>query len=260
MATAVVAVARENGVSLTAAGLAFYTFNSLVPLLLFVVIGATAFGRLESSVVLFERVADVDADAVLSTTDAVVGGGTGRRRAALIAAAILGWSALTMVQSVNTAFGSVYGIREERTLSGTVADSLLVLGTVVLAVIPSIAGLALAVATDALAARLASVPLLFVALLGAFVPMYYRFPAEGVTLGEAVPGAAATAVTWTACAVGFRLYVVTAESVRLYGVAGGVMLLLTWLYVGSLALVLGAVLNAVLAGRVDADERWKVSV
>jgi membrane protein len=35
-----------------------------------------------------------------------------------------------------------------------------------------------------------------------------------------------------------------------------VILLLTWLYVGSFALLVGVVLNAVVAGRVEAEREW----
>lgn len=34
------------------------------------------------------------------------------------------------------------------------------------------------------------------------------------------------------------------------------ILLLTWLYVGSFALLVGVVLNAVVAGRVEAEREW----
>ena len=53
----------------------------------------------------------------------------------------------------------------------------------------------------------------------------------------------------------FRLYVTLSSSVRLYGVAG-VLLVLSWLYVGDLALLLGAATNAVLGGYVDLDADW----
>jgi hypothetical protein len=43
------------------------------------------------------------------------------------------------------------------------------------------------------------------------------------------------------------------RSVQPYGVAGAVLLVLSWLYVGSTTLLLGVVLTAVLAGRVEVD-------
>lgn len=48
----------------------------------------------------------------------------------------------------------------------------------------------------------------------------------------------------------------TAESVHLYGVAGAVLVVLSWLSLDGLALLAGVVLDAVPAGRVAPDETW----
>lgn len=257
VATSVYAVSRERGVTLVASGLAFSLVNTLIPLLLFVLVGATTFDLLEWLVSIAAAVGDVDPDRILETTRSMLGDGAGRTRAAAIATVILGYSSFTTFQATNMAFGHVYGARRERSVRRTVANSLLALAAVACSLpLLAVVGVALAVLTDDIVVRLASVPLLFGALFGVFVPMYARFPEPAVTLREALPGAALAAVSWTVGAVGFRLYVVTAESVELYGVAGGVMVLLTWLYLGSLSLLVGVVLNAVLADRVDADDAW----
>lgn len=257
VARSVYAVSRERGVTLVASGLAFYLFNSLIPLALFVLVGATAFDRLEGLVTAAAAVGDVDPDRILETTRSVLGDGAGRTRATAIATVILAYSSFTTFQATNMAFGHVYGARREGSVRRTVANSLLALTAVAcsLALLAGV-GVALAVLTDDAVVRLASVPLLFVSLFAVFVPMYARFPKSEVTIREALPGAALAAVSWTVGAVGFRLYVVASESVELYGIAGGVMLLLTWLYLGSLSLLVGVVLNAVLADRVEADEAW----
>ena len=54
---------------------------------------------------------------------------------------------------------------------------------------------------------------------------------------------------WTLLETGFRSYAVIASQFDVYGVLGVVLLLVTWYYVGSMALLVGAALNAVLAGR-----------
>lgn len=257
VARSVYAVSRERGVTLVASGLAFYLFNALIPLLLFVLVGATAFDLLEWLVPIVAAVGDVDPDRILETTRSLIGDGAGRTRATVIATVILVYSSFTTFQATNMAFGHIYGARRHGSLRRNVANSLLAL--VVVACSMSLlagVGVALAALTDDVVVRLASVPLLFAALFVVFVPMYARFPRPAVTLRESLPGAALAAVSWTVGAVGFRLYVVTAESVELYGVAGGVMVLLTWLYLGSLSLLVGVVLNAVLADRVEPDEAW----
>ncbi|MFP8953813.1 YihY/virulence factor BrkB family protein [Natrialbaceae archaeon A-arb3/5] len=259
IARAVFAVARENRVTLVSAGLAFYMFNALIPLLLFVIIGITTFGWAEHVLDVTTPVLGFDGDSVLSMTDSVIGDGTGRVRAALIAAGILGWSSVTMFQSVNMAFSHVYGTQPENSRVRTGLNTLLILATVVLAVVLLILVHAvLSVVMVPVAATTVSVPLLILLLFAIFLPMFYQFPPPSVTVREVLPGAVFTAVSWVVCAVSFRIYVATSESVELYGIAGGVMLLLTWLYLGSLSLLVGVVLNAVLAGRVEADNRWAV--
>lgn len=255
-----IGVARENGVALVSAGLAFYMFNSLIPLLLFLIIGLTTFGWMESLLALLNPALSSDVDTLVSTMETVIGEGAGRRRAGLIAAGVLAWSSFTMFQSVNRAFGHVYDVQAERSPIETVLDTLLILATVVITVgLLLVVHIGLSSVMGGTGATVVSVPLLLLTLFGIFLPMFYTFPPSSVTVREALPGAVLTAVAWTLCAVGFRIYVVTSESVELYGVAGGVMLLLTWLYIGSLALLLGVVLNAVLADRVSADERWRIS-
>ncbi|EMA59254.1 YihY/virulence factor BrkB family protein [Halorubrum lipolyticum] len=258
LAAAVIALARENDIGIVASGVAFYLFNSLVPLLLFLFIGLSATDRLGPAVELVGAVAGIDVRAFLGLLDSIVGDDADRRRAAVIAGLILLWSSLRLVQAINVSFQTIHNVRHEHSLLGTVLDSLLVFATIIL-VVPAVSLLAVAltVLTDVSALRLISAPLLCVVLFGGFLPMYSRFSDPETTLPQAFPGAALAAVAWALCAVGLRLYVSTSESVRLYGVAGGVLLLLTWLYVGGLTLLIGAVLNAVLTDSVDvdADER-----
>ena len=254
---AVVAVARERQISITAAGLAFYAFNSFIPIALLLVIGISAVEGLGAAASALEFVSGVDADQVEVTLQEVTEDGQGRRRAGVIAAGIFLYSTATMFQAVNMAFSEVYGTRKHRSGLQKVTDTGLIFATVLLAVLlMGVVGVALAFVVDGVAWTVLSPPLLFVALFAAFVPMYYRFPGERVTLREAVPGAALSALAWTISALFFRFYAATSESVALYGVAGAALLLLTWLYLGGLTLLVGAVVNATLAGRVDADYEW----
>lgn len=254
---AVVGIARQNGISLTAAGVAFYVFNSLVPLLVFAVVGLSAVGWLGLMADILGLLTAVEADRIVSIIERVIGDGAGRLRAATLAFVVLAWSALTMTQSINVAFGEVYNARKRRSWAVTAANSAVAF-VIILLVIPLFLAsvVTLTALTDATVVRVVSVPLVCLALFVAFVPMYVRFPGEAVSIREALPGAGVAAVAWTFGAVGFRLYLDVSGSVQLYGVAGAVMLLLTWLYLGGLALLLGAILNAVLGGRVNVDDAW----
>lgn len=254
ISVAVVALARKNDIGIVASGVAFYLFNSFVPLLLFAFVGLSTAGWLGPAVGLFGGVAGTDAGALAASLESVVGDDANRRRAVVIAGLILLWSSLRLVQAINVSFQRIHGVRQEHSLVETVLDSLIVFATIVVIVpIGSLLVVGLTVATDVSVIRAVSAPLLCVMLFGAFLPMYYRFSAPETTLSQAFPGAALAAVAWALCAVGLRLYITTSQSVRLYGVAGGVLLMLTWLYVGGLMLLAGAALNAVLTGNVEID-------
>lgn len=70
-----------------------------------------------------------------------------------------------------------------------------------------------------------------------------------MTLRKALPGAAVAAVGWTLLQALFQVYVSMTSGAQLYGVLGGVILLITWLYFGSVVVLLGAATNVVLSGR-----------
>lgn len=52
-------------------------------------------------------------------------------------------------------------------------------------------------------------------------------------------------VGWTLLEVGFEIYVRMSSTAELYGVVG-IILLVTWLYVGALVVLFGATVNAVV--------------
>lgn len=254
---AVTAVARENQLTTVAAGLAYYAFNSLIPLVLLVVVGVAVTSELDAFARLVSIVSGVDIAMIEPVVQDVVGSTTGRRRAAVLAAAILLWSSIRMFQAVNDAFGEVYETRKRQSSLRAVFDTVLIFVTVAVALgLLAAVGVVVSLVVTGPAWGVVSVFLLFVSLFGVFLPMYYHFPGVAVTLRESIPGAVFSAAAWSLSSLGFRLYVVTSESVQLYGLVGVVLLLLTWIYLGSLALLLGVVLNAVLAGRVDVDYEW----
>ena len=59
------------------------------------------------------------------------------------------------------------------------------------------------------------------------------------------PGAVAATLLWIVASVGFTVYVANFNSYdKTYGSLGGVVILLTWLYLSALMVLLGAVINA----------------
>ena len=254
IARTVVEVARERQITVMAAGLAYYAFNSLIPLFLLVFIGVSTFHDVAVVTRAVTLTTGIPASRIQGVLRSAIGNGAGRRRAVALASLILLWSAVRMFQGVHDAFAEMYGDGDELTFLGQIRDVAIMLLTISLAMVAmTVVGVTLSFAVKGLAWRVLSPLLLFVLLLAVFVPMYYLFPHVDVTIRETLPGALFAAAAWTVSGIGFRLYAATSQSVRLYGVAGAVLLLLTWMYLGGLTLLVGVVLNAVLAERVDPD-------
>ncbi|WP_137288917.1 YihY/virulence factor BrkB family protein [Natronorubrum halophilum] len=261
----VAAVARERQISVKSAGLAYHAFNTLVPLVILALVGITLVDSLEPLIETLETATGLEGTVTDGGLEGAVGTGANRLRAALLALVILLWSAVRLFQAVNSAFTDVYGSRKSESYVNTAATVTLVTALNVVLVtltltagvaLVSVVGISLSVLIGGIWATTASTALLAGLLLAVFLPMYYLFPQPDVSVGEVLPGTAFAALSWTVLAVGFRIYVATSGSVALFGIAGAILLVLTWVYLGGLCLLLGAVLNAVLAGRVDPEEGW----
>lgn len=248
----VVDEARDQRMTLVAAGLAYYLFLMLVPLSLLTLVLLEEAGELAHVVPFIHSVADtrVSVDALHQIT----GGDQARERAAIIASVLLVWSAIRTFQALNGVFADVHETHEEeRVLQETLEVAIVLVLTIGSIAFVAAGGVLLARVTDA-AAWYASAPvLLFVGFLLFFFPIYYVFPATDVTVGEVLPGTLFAAGAWTLSGLGFRLYAEASQSVHLYGVVGAVLLLLTWLYIGGLVLLVGVLLNAVLGGHVATE-------
>ncbi|HVL64264.1 MAG TPA: YihY/virulence factor BrkB family protein [Actinomycetota bacterium] len=86
-------------------------------------------------------------------------------------------------------------------------------------------------------------------LMVAWATTLYRIvPAQNRRWRDGLPGAAFAAGGWILASLGLRAYLALASgSNPVFGVLGGGLILLLWLYLLSLALLLGAELNGVLA-------------
>lgn len=255
--SAIVAVLRQERLTLAAASLGYHAFNSLIPLVLFTIVGLSLTGELRAAARLFEMAAGVPAAETVQLIEQVIGDATGRTSAAAIALVILLWSIFRIFRAFHNGIVEVYGVDDDESILGQARDAALVFGSVVLAVVLlGVLGVALSVLMEGLIWYVVGPVLLFLALVAAFIPVYYFSPTTNVTVREVLPGAVFAAATWTLSGIMFRLYASTAQSVQLYGVAGGLLLLLSWLYVGGLVLLIGVALNAVLGDRVSEEHEW----
>ncbi|MFB6071243.1 MAG: YihY/virulence factor BrkB family protein [Halanaeroarchaeum sp.] len=257
----VVARYREARVSFLAAALAYYGFVSVVPLLLLVLGVGSALGFDVTDLVL-ATIGDLltpAGDALV--TEALAGAGLAQG-ASLVGLGFLAWSASKVFLALDVAFADVYGARGQRGRVGQLRDAGIVLAVVPLAVVAAATlGVGVPARFDGRLALVLAPVSLAIALTLVLLPVYHTFPDVPVAVREVFPGTVVAALGWTALATGFGVYARFVPAFELYGILGAVLLLVTWLYLGGVIIMLGAVVNVVLAGRSEdgredaADER-----
>ena len=251
---------REKEITFIAASIAYYAFVSLIPLLLLLLVTL--------SVVVDPSTADSVVSSATSSLPAsaqdLVSGAiddqSGAGGATIASFVALLWSALKLFRGLDTAFSRVYG-RKSDGIAAQVKNGVVTLATIILGAIVAV-GITVAisfwpldvtfagVSATAIIGTLATLLALVIVLL----PLYYFLPGDGVTVREAIPGAVLAAVGLTVLQVVFRIYAARAGAFEAYGVLGGVLLLVTVLYFAGMVLLIGVLLNALLAGRVAGRE------
>lgn len=97
--------------------------------------------------------------------------------------------------------------------------------------------------------RWLGLPAVFVVLVGWAAVVLHAAPHRHLGWRHDLVGAGATGLLWLAVSLAFRLYLELFGGNQVFGVLGGALVVLLWLYVLSLALLVGGQLNAVLAER-----------
>jgi YihY family inner membrane protein len=250
---------QSDQVSFIAASLAYYAFISLLPLLLLALVAATTFGGPGQVAAITDRVTTALGPAAGSLVrDALVTAGGAGVGAGAVGLVVLLWTGLKVFRGLDVAFAIVYGSAGPNGLVDQLRDALVAFVTVVVTVtvvigaLISLVGVEAAIGGVDFFGAFATFALLAGLTVG-FLPLYYVLPEREMTVWEALPGAVLAAAGWGTLMTGFRLYAARAGSYEAYGVLGGVLLLVTFLYVGALVLLAGVVLNAVLSDRMDED-------
>jgi membrane protein len=102
-------------------------------------------------------------------------------------------------------------------------------------------------------------PLLIGALLAILTVMLWLAPVERPTWHELFPGALLATVIWILSSSGFAFFTATFDNYnKTWGSLSAVIVTLVWLWLTSLALLLGAELNAEVARRVGRESRLKI--
>jgi membrane protein len=130
-----------------------------------------------------------------------------------------------------------------------------VIAIALIAVLPAAIQLLAVGATTKWLLLLVQWPLLIVLVMGGLAVLYRFGPDRDKPRWRWVsPGAIAATLLWIVGSVGFTVYVANFNSYdKTYGSLGGVVILLTWLYLSALMVLLGAVINAQAERQTRAD-------
>ncbi|SFE14124.1 YihY/virulence factor BrkB family protein [Roseivivax sediminis] len=259
----------EDNISVVAAGVAFYTLLSIFP-------AATAFISLAGYVLdpsdltqqldqlagmLPQDAATIIQDQVLEVTG---GDQTATGLAALLALSLAIYGAMRGVKTLMAGMNIAYGETEKRNIIviNLVAVGLtvaLLFGVIValnaVVVIPAIMGfVGFGSGIDMLLRLSKWAILLAMTVFG--LSFLYRFgPSRRRPQWRWVsPGALIAALLWVAGTIGFSAYVQNFGSYNeTYGTLGGVIILLTWLWLSAFIVLLGAEFNAEMEHHTSAD-------
>ncbi|HET7324296.1 MAG TPA: YihY/virulence factor BrkB family protein [Halococcus sp.] len=253
----VVSLARRERIVLTAASLAYFSFISVVPLLILLVVAVSEFGGHALAMGVVSRATHALAAEHADLLGKIVFSAANRQQATVIGVVVLLWGALLTFRALSTAFASVYDTHGERSLVSTVMDVVLVFVVIVSVTVAIVVlGVALSLFVDIHLWKTLGPFVLCSVLVAVFFPLFYILPDVDIRVTEALPGTVFAAAAWTVLQSLFGYYVALSGVTRFYGAASAFLLILVWLYVGGFVLLLGAALNAVLSGRVEPDTGW----
>lgn len=254
-ARAVVGTIRSKHVPFIAGSIAYSAFISLLPLLVLAVLVATAIG----GDVVGQYVIELT-EAYLSPAgqDAVVDAlerATAQTGLSVLSVLVLLWAVLRLFRGLNLAFSILYGTDQETSMLDQLLEGIVVLVAISLAIAGTVAVVALFAVLPEFPYGPVVDKVILVGLLSLTLwPMYYVFPDVPHSAWEVLPGVVVAALGWTALAAGFQFYAALTSTTEIYGFIGGIILLLTWLYLGALVLLLGVTVNVVLSQGSSAED------
>lgn len=246
LAVTVAQVAEEHDVTYPAAALAYYGFVSQIPILI-LVLALLGDSLAKQTRTILPAYLTPDAQQLVSEALTNASGGAG---AMLLAVGVFAWSGANIVLGIQTVIERVEQ-NPERSFLTQLRDAGSILGSFGL-VIVSIVFTNLMFALLPVGRVLAySKPFVqFSMLTVAFFLLYYA-PSQTVTsLTGALPGALTAAAGWTVLLTAIQIYAANAQY-ALFGVLSGIIIILTSLYLASVILMLGVVVNTVTA---DTDD------
>jgi membrane protein len=243
-----------------AAQLAYYFFLALFPALLFLVALASFFpvaNLMDTITAMLGRVAPYEAlkliqDRIVKISQDKNGG--------LLTIGMIGtiWSSSSGVTAIIDTLNQAYDIQETRSWWKV---RLVALGLTVALAVFILASFALILVGPTLAEKVAvsmhlgpvfewtwkilQWPVVFSLVALGIAIIYYYAPDAEQDFVWITPGSVFATILWVLISLGFKFYVSNFGSYNAtYGTIGGIIILMTWMYVSSLAILVGAEVNA----------------
>ncbi len=246
----------------SAAQLSYYALFSLFPFLFFVVT-LTAWLPLGGALnELMNRLADLMPGDALSVVERQVASLIQQPRPKLLTAglAVTLWMASRAVDALRKSLNLAYDVKESRSYWHTQALALVMTIALSLLVLVAVTGILLGGDAGLWLARHAHVavrfqlvwswlrwPVTALVFMLAVALAYYTLPDVKQEFRYITPGSVTSTVAWLLSTWGFTQYADHFGRYNVtYGSIGGVIVLMTWLYLSGLALILGGEVNAVL--------------
>jgi membrane protein len=264
---------KDDRVTDIAAGVAYHAIFAIPPMIVFVVSLAALINQVTDVPVadnlrgIIDRSAPGETRVLLNDlVDKAVENVSGGQAifSIVIAMLIALWSGSNGVATVMKAFNRAYDVAEDRTFIKQKAVSI---GLTVLIGVMVIAAFGLFVFGEQIGAKVADWlglgnafelvwgilrwPAAIVFIMFLLAVLYYLGPNIEQSFRWISPGSVLATVLWIVIALGFSFYVNVANPGSAYGAVGSVVVLLFYLYVSSIAFILGAELNSVLQRRFD---------
>ena len=246
-----ITLVRENELGFLAASFAYYTFVSILPLLLLIFqIVSTIAGEELARTVLHQVALTgiLTPDGQELVRNALIYPAA-HSEASLLSIGLLFWSGLKIFRSLVFAFSQIYDAPFEGSPINTIRNGGIVIVALGISVVIQLT-VSLPVAFfQAQLPLFGSIGLLeqFIFLCFMLFPLYYLLPPIPHRVRNSIPGTVLTASGWIVLEFGFGIYTQFFTTVSVFGVFGTFIVFILWLYLIGLLILLGACLNVVLS-------------
>jgi membrane protein len=250
---------EKDNLDTIAGGLAFFGILAIFPFLLFAVSlasllidPATAAGVINDLYRIAPRpVADILSERINALSQG--------QSPAILTLSALGaiWAAAGGITALMEALNTAYGVKDSRPFWKRRGIALLcTLSGAVFVVVASLIAVATPVVADAIGGPIgtlilwARLPVSAVIIMAVLAVLYYVLPDVEQEFKFITPGSIVAVLIWIAASLGFSFYVGRFGSYEVsYGALGGVIVLLLWMWISSMAVLLGAEINAIIEHR-----------